>query len=155
MALKTLRGSGISGTPASPSVSNQGALQARTQRGQESSPPHQVSHVHLVSLPIRVRITPRYPVLLHITCLLHLCTGKRVGENVCVSKGWQSMGRAKERWSVHASGAALQNYMVAGKARLLIADAWFRTRSRTTEVSEDMWCHQLAAAPSSSTRGTA
>ena len=39
----------------------------------------------------------------------------------------------------------------AGKARLLIADACFRTRSRTTEVSEDMWCHQLAAAPSSST----
>ena len=31
----------------------------------------------------------------------------------------------------------------AGKARLLIADACFRTRSRTTEVSEDMWCHQL------------
>ena len=44
---------------------------------------------------------------------LHLRTGKWVGENVCVSKGWQSMGRAKERWSVHASGAALQNYMRA------------------------------------------
>ena len=60
VALKNLRASGISDTPASPSVSNQSALQARTQRGQESSPPHQVFHVHHVSLSIRVHITPRF-----------------------------------------------------------------------------------------------
>jgi len=56
---------------------------------------------------------PLHPSPHHAQIPLHLRTGKRVGENVCVSNGWQSMGRAKERWSVHASGAALQNYMRA------------------------------------------